>query len=54
MKSKAYLFVFEGLADWEPAHVFCELNKSGKFEVVTAGFSRETVTTMGGGNSNPT
>jgi putative intracellular protease/amidase len=48
MKSKAYLFVFDGLADCEPAHAFCELNKSGKFEVVTAGFSRQTITTMGG------
>ena len=48
MKSKAYLFVFDGLADWEPAHAFCEISKSGKFEVVTAGFSRHIVTTMGG------
>jgi len=48
MKSKAYLFVFDGLADWEPAHAFCEISKSGKFEVVTVGFSQKTVTTMGG------
>src|SRR5882762_3345522 len=48
MKSKAYLLVFDGLADWEPAHAFCAINKSGKFEVLTAGFSRETVITMGG------
>jgi putative intracellular protease/amidase len=48
MKSKAYLVVFDGLADWEPAHAFCEISKSGKFEVVTAGFSRHTVITMGG------
>jgi putative intracellular protease/amidase len=48
MKSKAYLFVFDGLADWEPAHAFCEINKSRKFDVVTAGFSRQPVTSMGG------
>jgi putative intracellular protease/amidase len=48
MKSKAYLFVFDGLADWEPAHAFCAINESGKFDVVTAGFSRQTVTTMAG------
>jgi putative intracellular protease/amidase len=48
MKRKAYLMVFDGLADWEPAHALCEINKSGKFEIVTVGFSRETVTTMGG------
>jgi putative intracellular protease/amidase len=48
MKSKAYLFVFDGLADWEPAHAFCEINKSNKFEVVTAGWSRQPVTTMAG------
>ena len=48
MKSKAYVFVFDGLADWEPAHAFCAINKSGKFEVLTAGFSRQTVITMGG------
>ena len=48
MKSKAYLFVFDGLADWEPAHAFCAINKSGKFDVLTAGFSRQTVITMGG------
>jgi putative intracellular protease/amidase len=53
MKSKAYLLVFNGLADWEPAHSLCEINKSGKFEVVTVGFTRETVTTMGGLKLNP-
>jgi putative intracellular protease/amidase len=26
----------------------CEINKTGKFEVVSAGFTKETVTTMGG------
>jgi putative intracellular protease/amidase len=48
MKPKACLLVFDGLADWEPAHAFCQITKSGKFEVVTAGFSRRTVTSMAG------
>jgi len=48
MKNKAYLLVFDGLADWEPAHALCEINKSGKFEVVTAGFSTTPVATMAG------
>ena len=48
MKPKAYFLVFDGLADWELAHALCEINKSGKFEVVPVGFSKEPVTTMGG------
>jgi putative intracellular protease/amidase len=48
MKSKAYLLVFDGLADWEPPHAFCQIRKSGKYEVVTAGFSRQAVTSMAG------
>jgi len=48
MKPKAYLFVFNGLADWEPALALCEIRKSGKYEVLTAGHSREAVVTMGG------
>jgi len=47
-KSTAYLLVFDGLADWEPAHALCEINKSGKFDVLTAGFSTSPVSTMGG------
>ena len=48
MKRNAYLFVFDGLADWEPALALCEIRKSGKYEVLTAGHSRATVVTMGG------
>ncbi len=48
MKPKAYFLIFDGLADWELAHALCEINKSGKFEVVSAGFSDKPVTTMGG------
>ena len=48
MKPKAYLLVFDGFADWEPAPAFCQVNKSGRFEVLTVGFSREQITSMGG------
>ncbi|MBO0727554.1 MAG: DJ-1/PfpI family protein [Blastocatellia bacterium] len=48
MKPKAYFLVFDGLADRELAHALCEINKSGKFEVVSVGFSDKTVMTMGG------
>jgi putative intracellular protease/amidase len=48
MKPKACLLVFDGLADWEPAHALCEINKSRKFEVVTVGFAPNPITTMGG------
>ena len=53
MKPKAYFLVFDGLADWELAHALCEINKSGKFEVVSVGFSKESVTTMGGLKLSP-
>jgi putative intracellular protease/amidase len=43
-----YLVVFDGLADWEPAHALCELRRSGKFNVVTVGFSDKPITTMAG------
>jgi putative intracellular protease/amidase len=48
MKPKAYFLIFDGMADWEAAHALCEINKSGKYEVVTVGFSAEPVSTMGG------
>jgi putative intracellular protease/amidase len=53
MKPKAYFLVFDGLADWELAHALCEINKSGKFEVVSVGFSDKAVTTMGGLRLSP-
>jgi putative intracellular protease/amidase len=47
-KRKAFIFVFDGLADWEPALALCEIRKSGKYDVQTVGRSRQTVTTMAG------
>jgi putative intracellular protease/amidase len=48
MKPKAYLLIFDGFADWEPAHAFCQIRKSDKHDVLTAGFSDRPVTSMGG------
>lgn len=48
MKSAAYLLIFDGLADWEPAHALCEINKSGQFDVMTVGFSATPISTMAG------
>jgi hypothetical protein len=48
MKPKAYILVFDGLADWEAAHALCEINKSERFSVVAVGFSGDPVGTMGG------
>ncbi len=48
MKPKAHLFVFDGLADWEPALALCEIRKSDKYQVQTVGRSREPVVTMAG------
>jgi putative intracellular protease/amidase len=48
MKRKAYHLVFDGHADWETPHAMCAITESGRFDVVTVGFSRAPVTTMGG------
>lgn len=53
MQSKAYMLIFDGLADWEPALALCEINKSKKFNVVSVGFSDTTVITMGGYKVSP-
>ncbi len=50
---KAYLLIFDGLADWEPALALCEIKKSGKYDVVTVGFSESPVITMGGYKVSP-
>jgi putative intracellular protease/amidase len=48
MKKKAYVLVFDGFADWEPAHALCGITMSGKLEIVTVGFSAEPIRSMGG------
>lgn len=53
MQLRAYILVFNGLADWEPALALCEINKSRKFDVVSVGFSDSPVITMGGYKVSP-
>jgi putative intracellular protease/amidase len=48
MKQHAYMLVFDGLADWEPAYALCALSRSGKHQVRTVGFSPDPIRTMGG------
>jgi putative intracellular protease/amidase len=48
LKKTVYLFVFDGLADWEPVHALCELRRSGQFDVLTVGLACPTITTMAG------
>jgi putative intracellular protease/amidase len=48
MKKRAYVLVFNGFADWEPAHALCGIAMSGKLETVTVGFSAEPIRSMGG------
>lgn len=45
---KVYVLVFDGLADWEAPLALCEIRNSGKYEVVTVGFTDAAVTTMAG------
>jgi putative intracellular protease/amidase len=43
-----YVVVFDGFADWEPAHALAELRRWGKRSVRAAGFTSASVTSMGG------
>jgi putative intracellular protease/amidase len=43
-----HVLVFEGFADWEPAHALAELRRSGERAVVVVGYNAEPVTSMGG------
>jgi len=44
----AYVFVFDGFADWEPASALAELRRTFGFETKTIGLSRDSVVSMGG------
>jgi len=49
MTSRAvHVLVFEGFADWEPAHALSELRRSGERSVIAVGFDSAPVTSMGG------
>lgn len=43
-----HVLVFDGFADWEPAHALAELRRSGNRSIRTVGFTRQTVVSMGG------
>ncbi|MGD0649221.1 MAG: type 1 glutamine amidotransferase family protein [Acidobacteriaceae bacterium] len=47
-KRTAYLFVFDGLADWEPASALAELRRTFGFSVKTFAGATGPVVTMGG------
>lgn len=43
-----HVIVFEGFADWEPAHALAELRRYGKRRVRSVGFTAAPVASMGG------
>jgi putative intracellular protease/amidase len=45
---KVFVLVFDGFADWEPAHALAELRRSGGYEIVSVGFDQAPVRSMGG------
>ena len=47
MKS-VHVLVFDGFADWEPAHALAELRRTGNVPVWTVGFTTDPVRSMGG------
>jgi putative intracellular protease/amidase len=49
MPQKAvYVFLFDGFADWEPAHALAELRRHGGYRVEAVGVTRDPVRSMGG------
>ena len=45
---RAYVFIFDGFADWEPASALAELRRTFGFAVQTVGLTGNPVTSMGG------
>ena len=43
-----YVLIFDGFADWEPAHALAELRRRGKRTIHTVGFTHAAVVSMGG------
>ena len=43
-----HILIFDGFADWEPAHALAELRRWGKRVVRTVGFTAESILSMGG------
>lgn len=43
-----HVLIFNGFADWEPAHALAELRRSGKRTIRTVGFTCAPIVSMGG------
>jgi putative intracellular protease/amidase len=43
-----HVVIFDGFADWEPAHALAELRRWGKRTIRTVGFTQAPVVSMGG------
>jgi putative intracellular protease/amidase len=52
-KSAIHVVVFDGFADWEPAHALAELRRWGKRSVRSVGFTAAPVVSMGGLRVHP-
>jgi len=48
-----HVLIFDGFADWEPAHALAELRRWGKRVVRTVGFTPAPVVSMGGLRVSP-
>jgi len=44
----AYVLIFDGFADWEPASALAELRRTFGFFIQTVGLTRNVITSMGG------
>lgn len=48
MNKQVYLYVFDTLADWEPAAAIAQIRENSDYEIVSVGQSRDPIMTMGG------
>jgi transcriptional regulator GlxA family with amidase domain len=53
MRDTIYFLVFDGFADWQAALALCEVRRPGDWRMVTVGFDRVPVRSMGGLNVQP-
>jgi len=52
-RRSVHVVIFDGFADWEPAHALAELRRWGKRVVRTIGFTSAPVVSMGGLKVSP-
>ena len=48
MKKNIYLLIFDSYSDWEPSYISVEIARSEKYQLRTAGFTKDPVKSMGG------